>query len=138
MTERNTTGDIATRGDADTTATIDQLRQGLDELRGSVASLTARLGEGTGRGLQQVRQMAGEVAEDIADRAGEGVATLRSRLQDQPYAATTALAFFAGVAFAGLILGALITLGSDNRPQRRRPRPESSGRHPRRAATPRE
>jgi hypothetical protein len=29
---------------------IDQLRQGLEELRGSVASLTARLGEGAASG----------------------------------------------------------------------------------------
>jgi hypothetical protein len=141
MAEHSTTGEIEARGDADGKGNIDQLRQGLDELRSSVASLTARLGEGativTGRGLQQVRQTAGELAEEVADRASEGMATVRSRIEDQRPAATVALAFFAGVAFAGLVLGALLTVGSDSRPQQpppRRSRPEGPARHPRRHA----
>jgi hypothetical protein len=126
MAERNTKGDIEAKSDADgkvdLEGTVDQLRQGLDDLRGSVVSLTARFGEGAlaagGRGLQQARQVAGEVVEDVADRANEGVATLRGRIEDQPLA-TVALAFFAGVALAGLIMASLITIGPGDQPQRR-------------------
>jgi ElaB/YqjD/DUF883 family membrane-anchored ribosome-binding protein len=93
---------------------IDQLRQGLEELRGSVASLTARLGEGAAsagsRGLQQVRQAAGAVTDSVADRAGEGVATLRGGVEAQPLA-SLAMAFLVGV-----VLGSLLTSsGGGNR-----------------------
>jgi ElaB/YqjD/DUF883 family membrane-anchored ribosome-binding protein len=128
MAERNTKDDadtksaIATRsGETDAQGDIAQLRQSLDEVRSSVVALTARLGEGaaaiaSGRGLQQARQMASEVAEDVADRANEGVAVLRSRIEDQPFAAL-ALAFFAGVAISGLVMGTLLAAGSGSRPR---------------------
>jgi hypothetical protein len=132
MAERNNKGDIEAKGnadrkvdikaDADLEGTIDQLRQGLDDLRGSVVSLTARVGEGAlaagGRGLQQARQVAGEVVEDVAGRANEGVATLRGRIEDQPLAAV-ALAFFAGMVLAGLVMASLITIGPGDQPQQR-------------------
>jgi hypothetical protein len=118
MAERDTKGEVVTKGEAGAGGDIDQLRQGLDDLRGSVASLTARLGEGALAAGQQARRVAGEVAGDVADRAGEGVATLRARIEEQPLA-TAALAFFAGVALAGLVMGALIAAGSDGRPRRR-------------------
>ena len=108
MAERNTKG-----GDADPQADIAQLRQSLDEVRSSVASLTSRLGEGA----VVARQMASGVVEDVADRANEGVAALRSRIEDQPFAAMT-IAFFAGVAIAGLVMGTLLAAGSGSgRPQ---------------------
>lgn len=122
MAERNTKGGdtstkgaVATRGGETDQGDLAQLRQGLDDVRGSVAALTARLGEGAvvagGRGLEQARQMASEVVEDVADRANEGVAALRGRIEDQPLA-TMALAFFAGVAISGLVMGALLVAGS--------------------------
>jgi hypothetical protein len=53
MAERNTKGgeadtkrDTTTRGETDPQDDIAQLRQSLDEVRSSVASLTTRLGEG--------------------------------------------------------------------------------------------
>ena len=61
--------------DRDTKDELAQLRQGLDEVRGSVASLVARFGEDAadagGRGLQQARRAAGEVARNVADQAGD-------------------------------------------------------------------
>ena len=105
--ERNTKGgdgdtknDIIPRSETDPHDDIAQLRQSLDEVRSSVASLTSRLGEGA----VVARQMASGVVEDVADRANEGVAALRSRIADQPFAAM-AIAFFAGVAIAGLVMG---------------------------------
>src|SRR4249920_1733003 len=93
-------------GHGDRKDDLDQLRQGLEELRGSVASLTARLGEGAtdagSRGLQQVRQAAGAVTDSVADRAGEGVATLRGGVEAQPLA-SLAMAFLAGVVLGGLL-----------------------------------
>jgi hypothetical protein len=110
-----TTKKEPTRSEPDTQGAIDQLGQVLDELRSSVVSLTDRVGEGLvaagGRGLQQARQMAGDVAEDVADRATEGMAAIRSRVQDQS-PAVIALAFFAGA-----ILGGLIGASSVNRPR---------------------
>ena len=125
MAERNNKGGADTRGEVTTTGQnsprdeldnrgINQLQQGLDDLRSSVASLTARLAESTavgGRGLQQAYQMAGDVAEDVVDRAAEGVAAVRSRVQDQS-PAVIALAFFAGV-----VIGYLLTASSANQPQ---------------------
>jgi hypothetical protein len=116
MAERNNKGGADTRGEMTTTGQnsprdeldnrgINQLQQGLDDLRSSVASLTARLAESTavgGRGLQQAYQMAGDVAEDVVDRAAEGVAAVRSRVQDQS-PAVIGLAFLAGVILGGLI-----------------------------------
>ncbi len=116
MAERNNKGGADTRGEVTTTGQnsprdeldnrgINQLQQGLDDLRSSVASLTARLAESTavgGRGLQQAYQMAGDVAEDVVDRAAEGVAAVRSRVQDQS-PAVIGLAFLAGVILGGLI-----------------------------------
>jgi dodecin len=105
----------ATPGEPDTQGTIDQLRQGLDDLRGSVASLTARVGEGalaaSSRGLQQAREMAGEVAEDVADRATEGMAAVRGRVEDRS-PAIIALAFFAGA-----MMGSLLAMSYGRRPQ---------------------
>ena len=105
----------ATPGEPDTQGTIDQLRQGLDDLRGSVASLTARVGEGalaaSSRGLQQAREMAGEVAGDVADRATEGMAAVRGRVEDRS-PAIIALAFFAGA-----MMGSLLAMSYGRRPQ---------------------
>jgi hypothetical protein len=67
------------------------------------------------RGLQQARQVAGEVAEDVADRANEGVAALRGRIEDRPFA-MVALAFLAGVALPGLVMGTLLAAGFGSRP----------------------
>ena len=124
MAERDTKGgdagiksNLATRG-----GDLAQLRQSLDEVRGHVAALAARVGEGAvgagGRGLRQARQVAGEVMEEVADRADEGVAALRGRIEDQPLA-MVALAFFAGVAISGLVMGALLAAGSGSRPPHR-------------------
>jgi hypothetical protein len=90
------------------------------------------LGEGAvvagGRGLEQARQMASEVVEDVADRANEGVAALRGRIEDQPLA-TMALAFFAGVAISGLVMGALLVAGSgSSRPPQHQPNRRPRGR----------
>jgi hypothetical protein len=127
MTERSTKSNAGTkrdlttkneptiRSEPDTQGAVDRLEQVLDELRSSVVSLTDRVGEGLvaagGRGLQQARQMAGDVAEDVADRATEGMAAIRSRVQDQS-PAVIVLAFFAGA-----ILGGLIGASSVNRPR---------------------
>jgi ElaB/YqjD/DUF883 family membrane-anchored ribosome-binding protein len=133
MAERNTKGgDAGSKGDLTTKGgenhapqggDLAQLRQSLDEVRGSVAALAARVGEGAvgagGRGLRQARQVAGEVMEEVADRADEGVAALRARIEDQPLA-MVALAFFAGVAISGLVMGALLAAGSGSRPPSRR------------------
>ena len=120
MAERNTKGgdgdtkhDIITRSETDPHDDIAQLRQSLDEVRRSVASLTTRLGEGA----DVARQMASGIVEDVADRAHEGVGALRSRIEDQPFAAM-AIAFFAGVAIAGLVMGTILAAGSGSgRPQ---------------------
>ena len=120
MAERNTKAgdadtkrDITTRGETNPQDEIAQLRQSLDEVRRSVALLTTRLGEGA----VIARQMASGVMEEVAGRADEGVAALRSRIEDQPFAAM-AIAFFAGVAIAGLVMGTILTAGSGSgRPQ---------------------
>ena len=120
MAERNTKAgdadtkrDITTRGETDPHDDIAQLRQSLDEVRRSVASLTTRLGEGA----VVARQMASGIVEDVADRANEGVGALRSRIEDQPFAAM-AIAFFAGVVIAGLVMGPLLAAASGSgRPQ---------------------
>ena len=120
MAERNNKGDdadtkrdITTRGETNPQDEIAQLRQSLDEVRSSVALLTTRLGEGA----VIARQMASGVVEEVAGRANEGVAALRSRIEDQPFAAM-AIAFFAGVAIAGLVMGTILAAGSGSgRPQ---------------------
>ena len=122
MAERGAKGDADTKGEVALSSapepqdTIDQMRQSLEELRGSVALLTARVGEGALEGLQQARQLAGDLSEDVADRANEGVTAIRSRIEDQPLA-STAIAFFAGAAISGLIV--LLAAGSGDRPQQR-------------------
>ena len=122
MAERGAKGDAGTKGEIALSSapepqdSIDQMRQSLEELRGSVALLTARVGEGALEGLQQARQLAGDLSEDVADRANEGVAALRSRIEDQPLA-SAAIAFFAGAAISGLIM--LLAAGSGDRPQQR-------------------
>ncbi len=138
MTERSTKSNADTKRDLttkneptvgsepDTKDAIDQLGQALDDLRSSVVSLTDRVGEGLiaagGRGLQQARQMASDVAEDVADRATEGMTAIRSRVQDQPLA-VIALAFSAGA-----ILGGLIGASSVNRSRHRSDKPPSGRR----------
>jgi hypothetical protein len=122
----DTKSDLTTTGEPDTQGTIDQLRQGLDDLRDSVASLTAQVGEGARAASSRGLQMAGEVAEDVADRANEGVTALRSRIEDQPLA-SMAIAFFAGVAISGLVMGTLLAAGSGSRPQHQ-PNRRPSGR----------
>ena len=106
---------------ADMSDEVAQLQRSLDEVRGSVASLAARIGDGavaaSDRGIRQARELAGEFAEDFADRAGEGAAALRGRIGDQPLA-SMALTFFGGV-IAGVTVGLLLTAGSDARPRRR-------------------
>lgn len=116
--DAGTKGDLTTTGEPDTQDTIDQLRQGLDDVRNSLASLTAQVGEGARAASSRGLQMAGEVAEDVADRATEGVAALRSGIEDQPLA-SMAIAFFAGVAISGLVMGILLAAGSGSRPQHR-------------------
>ena len=128
MAERNNKGDdadtkrdITTRGETNPQDDIAQLRQSLDEVRRSVASVTTRLGEGA----VVARQMASGIVEDVADRANEGVGALRSRIEDQPFAAM-AIAFFAGVAIAGLVMGTILAAGSGSgrsqHQSKRRPR----------------
>ena len=119
----DTKGELTVRSEPDTQGPIDQLGQALEELRTSVISLTDRVGEGLvaagGRGLQQARQMAGDVAEDVADRA----TAIRSRVQDQS-PAVIALAFFAGA-----ILGSLLAASFANQPsgpQREQLQPQRS------------
>ena len=106
-----TKNDLTIRSEPDTQGAIDQLGQVLEDLRTSVVSLTDRVGAGlvaaSDRGLQQARQIAGVVAEDVVDRA----TAIRSRVQDQS-PGVIALAFFAGV-----ILGGLIGASSVNRPR---------------------
>jgi hypothetical protein len=88
MAERGAKGDAGTKGEIALSSapepqdTIDQMRQNLEDLRSSVALLTARAGEGALEGLQQARQLAGDLSEDVTDRANEGVAALRSRIED--------------------------------------------------------
>jgi hypothetical protein len=116
MAERNSKGGVDTRGEVATAGQtgsedelddrrINQLHQGLNDLRSSVASLTARLGESTaagGRGLQQAYGAASDVAEDVMDRAVDGVAVIRRRVEDQS-PTVIGLAFVAGVILGGLI-----------------------------------
>ena len=64
--------------------------------------------------------------EEVAERTDEGVAALRARIEDQPLA-MVALAFFAGVAISGLVMGALLAAGSGSRPPPR-PNRRPSGR----------
>src|SRR3954471_17457758 len=132
MAERHTKGGdanpksaVTTKGGETDQGDLAQLRQGLDDVRGSVAALTARLGEGAvvagGRGLEQARQMASEVVEDDADRANEGVVALRGRIEGQPLA-TMALAFLAGLAIPGLVMAPLPVAASDgSRPPQHQP-----------------
>jgi len=99
--------------DRDNKDELAQLRQGLDEVRGSVASLVARFGEDAadagGRGLQQARRAAGEVARNVADQAGDGVTALRGGIEGQPLA-SMAVAFL-----VGLSLGTLLAAGFGSR-----------------------
>jgi hypothetical protein len=71
--------------------------------------------------------MASEVAEDVADRANEGVTALMSRIEDQPFAAM-AIAFFAGVALAGLVMGTLLAAGSGSGRPQHQPNRRAGGR----------
>ena len=106
---------------ADMSDEVAQLQRSLDEVRGSVASLAARIGDGAvtarDRGMRQARELAGEFADDFADHAGEGAAVLRGRIEDQPLA-SMALTFFGGVV-AGVAVGLLIGSGSGARPRHR-------------------
>jgi ElaB/YqjD/DUF883 family membrane-anchored ribosome-binding protein len=99
--------------DRDIKDELAQLRQGLDEVRGSVASLVARFGEDAadagGRGLQQARRAAGEVARNVAGQAGDGVTALRGGIEGQPLA-SIAVAFL-----VGLSLGTLLAAGFGSR-----------------------
>ena len=97
--------------DRDIKDELAQLRQGLDEVRGSVTSLVARFGEDAadGRGLQQARRAAGEVARNVAGQAGDGVTALRGGIEGQPLA-SMAVAFL-----VGLSLGTLLAAGLGNR-----------------------
>ncbi len=140
MAERGAKGDAGTKGEIALSSapepqdTIDQMRQSLEELRSSVALLTTRVGEGALEGLQQARQLAGDLSEDVADRANEGVAALRSRIEDQPLA-SAAIAFFAGAAISGLLI--LLATGSGDRPQQRpsrRPQGRAAEKTPRAGA----
>jgi hypothetical protein len=132
--DADTKGEIALSGTPEAQDTIDQMRQSLEELRSSVALLTTRVGEGALEGLQQARQVAGDISEDVTDRANEGVTALRSRIEDQPLA-SAAIAFFAGAAISGLIL--LLAGGSGERLQQRpsrRAHARAAGKAPRAGA----
>ena len=116
MAERNSKGGVDRRGEVAPVGQtgpgddrddrgINQLHQGLNDLRSSIASLTARLGESTaagGRGLQQAYGAASDVAEDVMDRAVDGVAVIRRKVEDQS-PTVIGLAFVAGVILGGLI-----------------------------------
>lgn len=86
---------------------VDRLLQSLDDIRGGVAALTARFGDEAvaagSRGLTQAREAASGLADDWAGRADRGSAMLRSRVEEQPVAAT-ALAFIAGLAVGGVVV----------------------------------
>lgn len=96
----------------DVNENVDRLLQSLDDIRGGVAALTARFGAEAAaagnRGVRQAREVASGLAEDWANRAEEGTTALRSRVAEQPVAAT-ALAFLAGLAVGGVVMGALLS-----------------------------
>ncbi len=103
--------ELTITGEPDTQGNLDQLRQGLDDLRSSVTALTSRIGEGALAASSRGWQMAGEAAEDVADRATEGMAAIRSRVEGQS-TVVIALAFAAGA-----IMGSLLAISYSGRPQ---------------------
>jgi hypothetical protein len=106
MTGRNLVNKI------DVNDNIDRLLQSLDDIRGEVASLTARAGDEAAaaghRGVRQAREMANELAGDWANRVEEGTTALRHRVEEPPVAAT-AFAFLAGLALGGVLMGAVVS-----------------------------
>ena len=97
---------------SDVNDNVDRLLQSLDDIRGEVASLTARVGDEAAaagnRGVRQAREMASGLAEDWANRMEEGTTALRSRVEDRPVAATE-FAFLAGLALGGVMMGAIFS-----------------------------
>ena len=100
---------------------VAQLQRNLDEVRGTVASLVTRIGDGAvaagDRGVRQARELAGEYAEGFADRAGEGATALRARIEDQPVS-SLALTLVGGIV-AGAAVGLLLTSRPSDPPRRR-------------------
>lgn len=100
------------KSELDVSDNVDRLLQSLDDIRGGVAALTARFGDEAAaagsRGMKHARELAGGLAEDWTNRAEEGATALRSRVEEQPIAAT-ALAFFAGLAVGGVLMSAMLS-----------------------------
>lgn len=118
MTETGARAGAAVDRVADNAAeTIAGLQSRMEELRGTVASLSKQMGDDVAaasrRGMSQARQRAGE----FADRAGEGAAALRGQVEEQPLS-SMAVAFVGGMA-AGIALGFLLTNRPGNPPRRR-------------------
>ncbi|MGE3295198.1 MAG: hypothetical protein AB7O95_27860 [Geminicoccaceae bacterium] len=107
-------GTLHPQSGIDVNENVDRLLQSLDDIRGGVAPLRARSGDEAAavghRGVRQAREVAGGSAEDLARRAGEGTAALCSRVEEQTVTGR-ALAFFAGPAVAGVLMGALARAG---------------------------
>lgn len=115
-------GDVVEAGKSDMSDALAGLQRNLDEVRSTLSSLVAQVGDNTAaagdRGIRRVREMAGSLADDFADRAGEGVASLRGKVEEQPMP-SLALAFGGGVV-VGAAVAALLTSGNGDRPPRRR------------------
>ena len=96
---------------------VAQLQHNLDEVRGTIASLVSQMADSAmaagDRGVRQARELAGEYAEGFTDRAGEGAAALRGRIEDQPLS-TAALTFV-----GGMVAGAAVGLLLASRPSER-------------------
>ena len=99
---------------------VDRLWESIEDIRASVSSLAARFGEQAvaigDRGVRQATEVAGEFAEDFVDRACERAVALRDRIESRPVG-SAAIAFFAGVAVAGLVMSVLFS-ASQSEPRR--------------------
>ena len=114
MTQRGKTADVQIPDN------VDRLWESIEDIRASVSSLAARFGEQAvaigDRRVRQATEVAGEFAEGFADRAGERAVALRDQIESRPVG-SAAIAFFAGVAVAGLVMGVLFS-ASQSEPRR--------------------
>ena len=113
-------GDVVDAIGADMSDALAGLQRNLDEVRGTLTSLVARIGDGAvvagNRRAQQAREVARDFADGLADRAGDSAAALRGRIEDQPIS-SLALTFVGGLV-AGAAIGVLLASGQSD-PRRR-------------------
>ena len=112
-------GGVADAIGSDMSDALAGLQRNLDEVRGTLSSLVARIGDGAvaagDRGMVHARAMAGNFADGLADSAEDGAAALRGRIEDQPLSSLT-LAFFGGMV-AGATVGVLLASRASDSPR---------------------